>query len=51
MDVYPLPRIDDTLNALSGVQWFSMFDLKSGYHQVEVEEDRKKTAFYFGQGL
>ena len=52
VDAYPLPRIDDTLDALSGVQWFSTLDLKSGYHQVEVEEeDRKKTAFSFGQGL
>lgn len=51
-DAYPLPRIDDTLDALAGVQWFSTLDLKSGYHQVEVaEEDREKTAFSFGQGL
>ena len=27
-DAYPLPRIDDTLDALSGVQWFSTLDLK-----------------------
>jgi len=51
-DAYPLPRIDDTLDALSKVQWFSTLDLKSGYHQVEVqEEDKEKTAFSFGQGL
>ena len=51
-DSYPLPRIDDTLDALSGARWFSTLDLKSGYHQVEVaEEDKAKTAFSFGQGL
>ena len=51
-DAYPLPRMDDTLDALVGVRWFSTLDLKSGYHQVEMEEgDKKKTAFSFGQGL
>lgn len=51
-DSYPIPRIDDTLDALAGVSWFSTLDLKAGYHQVEMEEDSKrKTAFSFGQGL
>ena len=30
-DAYPLPRIQEMLNALSGSQWFSMLDLASGY--------------------
>ncbi|GBN55348.1 Retrovirus-related Pol polyprotein from transposon 297 [Araneus ventricosus] len=30
-DSYPLPRIDDTQDALNGSQWFSTLDLKSGY--------------------
>ncbi|GFT61301.1 hypothetical protein TNCV_1227491 [Trichonephila clavipes] len=38
-----LPRIDDTLDTLSGHKWFSTLDLKSGYWQVEVHpEDREK---------
>ncbi|GFV53946.1 retrovirus-related Pol polyprotein from transposon 17.6 [Trichonephila clavipes] len=51
-DSYPLPRIDDTLDTLSGHKWFSILDLKSGYWQVEIHpEDREKTAFTSGQGL
>lgn len=51
-DSYPLPRIDDTLDTLSGSKWFSTLDLKSGYWQVEMApEDREKTAFSVGSGL
>ncbi|GBO29548.1 Retrovirus-related Pol polyprotein from transposon 412 [Araneus ventricosus] len=51
-DSYPLARIDDTLDALNGSQWFTTLDLKSGYWQVEVRpEDREKTAFTTGQGF
>ena len=45
-DAYPLPRIDEMLNALSGSQWFSTLDLASGYWQVAMHSnDREKTAF------
>jgi hypothetical protein len=45
-DAYPLPRIDDSFDYLSGSSWFSTFDLCSGYWQVECEgSDRQKTAF------
>ncbi|GBN83957.1 Retrovirus-related Pol polyprotein from transposon 297 [Araneus ventricosus] len=51
-DSYSLPRIDDTLDALNGSQWFTTLDLKSGYLQVEIRpEDREKTALTTGQGL
>lgn len=30
-DSYPLPRIDDILDQLSGNSWFSTLELKSGY--------------------
>ncbi|GBM54291.1 Transposon Ty3-G Gag-Pol polyprotein [Araneus ventricosus] len=51
-DSYSLPRIDDTLDALNGRQWFSTLDFKSGYWQVEIQpEDKEKTAFTTGQGL
>ena len=51
-DAYPLPRIDDSLDALSGSELFSTLDLASGYWQVEVDpRDREKTAFTTHQGL
>ena len=51
-DSYPLPRIDESLDLLSGAQWFSTLDLCSGYWQVELEPDAKpKTAFVTKRGL
>ena len=45
-DPYLIPRIDDTLDALSGARYFCTLDLAQGYHQVELSETSKeKTAF------
>ena len=36
-DSYPLPRIDDALDAVNGTQYFSYVDLMNGFWQVEME--------------
>ena len=51
-DSYPLPRIEESFNALAGAQFFSSLDLQSGYHQIPMApEDQAKTAFATPFGL
>ena len=48
-DAYSLPRIDETLDCLGGATIFTSLDLRSGYWQVEMEEESKPlTAFTVG---
>ena len=42
---YPLPRIDDLLDQLKYVVYFTKLYLCSGYHQIIIVEDVWKTAF------
>ena len=45
-DSYPLPRIEDIFATFGKSNFFSILDLKSGYHQISIApEDREKTAF------
>eukprot|EP00253_Pinus_taeda_P035109 PITA_35109 len=49
---YPIPQIDDLLDQLKAVKYFSKIDLKSGYHEVPIEpSDVWKTAFKAKEGL
>ncbi len=51
-DAYPVPRIDETFDALNGAKWFTTLDLASGYWQVALDEDAsQKSTFVVRNGL
>ena len=50
-DAFPLPRIDDSLNSLSGQAWFSTLDLASGSWQVRLSENSVRNPFRIVSGL
>ena len=51
-DAHPLPRIEESMDALKGARWFSTLDLQSAYNQVRMHlDDQHKTAFSSPLGL
>ena len=52
VDAWPLPRLDETLDLLLGIRWFSKIDLVCGYWNVAIDsKDKEKTVFTMGTGL
>ena len=51
-DAFPLPRIQDCLDSVSGAKYFTTLDITSAYNQIPVKAaDIPKTAFVTKYGL
>ena len=49
---FTLPHIDDLMDFLIGLKYFSKIDLKSGYHKIRIREgDEWEIAFKTNSGL
>lgn len=50
-DKFPIPQIEEILDKLGKSEYFTTLDLKSGFHQIEMDPLHKsKTAFSTDQG-
>lgn len=50
-DAFPLPRIDESFDAMRGAKWFTTLDLAFGYHQIAMDKKyEENTAFFTPMG-
>jgi Reverse transcriptase (RNA-dependent DNA polymerase)/RNase H-like domain found in reverse transcriptase len=50
-DKFPMPQIEEILDNIGQSEYFTTLDLKSGFHQILMDENSKiKTAFSTSQG-
>jgi hypothetical protein len=50
--IFPLPRMNDLMDCLSGESYFLKIDLKSGYHRIRMREgDEWKISFKTNERL
>ena len=50
-DTYAMPRIDSTIDELSGQTWFTSIDMANGFYSVPLKEsDMHKTSFLTARG-
>lgn len=50
-DKFPIPQIEEILDSLGKSTYFTTLDLKSGFHQIEMDPDHQfKTAFSTAMG-
>ena len=49
-DAYPLPDVTEIFDQLGQPKYISCIDMVMGYHQIEMTEDRAKTAFSTKEG-
>lgn len=50
-DKYPIPRIDEILDEMGQGELFTTLDATSGYYQIPICEEDKKTAFRWKGGF
>ena len=50
-DSFPLPEIDQIVDATAKHRMFSSIDVFSGYHQIPMFQPKKKTTFVTPHGL
>lgn len=41
-DIYPIPRINQCLDSLGGMKYFSTLDCKSGFNQIAMDPDSQE---------